>query len=173
MDEALINIKAEWVLLRSEIGRRFYPVLRPSGFFYFLVVIVLVGGAGAWIQLYRADYASFFEGLGTYALAILTAASVEIVFPEKTLHSLRMLGLAGLALGGALATIAVISAKSLWSTQSYYAAAVPASILTVIALFLWILGNSDNVRLFSESPESAIGGPPSGGLPGDLDDFQR
>lgn len=168
------DIWAEWSELRAEIKDRLTAILRPSVLMYFVGVVLVVGALGAWTQLYREDYGGFFEGLGTYALAILTSATLELVLPssDKTIRSLRIFGFTSLALGIAL-TIPTIHARELWEAGERVIAALPACALTIIAWVLWILVNSENSRLFAdEAAESAIGGPSSSGLAGNLDNFK-
>lgn len=164
----------EWKELRREIGEKLKEIFRPIMLLYFLTVVVLVGGLGAWIQLYRLNYGNFFESLGTYAVAILASASFELVMPnsDRISKSLRMLGYAALLVGIVL-TIPTMHANSLWEGEKYFLSVAPAVVLTIISWFLWTLASSDNTKLLPQPlPEAAIGGSADIGLQGTTDGFK-
>jgi|GEM_PF-2406445 len=167
------KFKSEWKELISEVFARFKQVFRPIMFLYFVVIIITIGGFGAWVQLYRGDIGGFFESLGTYAIAIVAAASFDLIFSksETTPSHLRVVAYMGFAASTVLAFMA-FQAKMFWETNQNVFVVAPATLLTFAAWTLWILANSHNSNFSSDSSYNAIGGSAQSELSGSLEGFQ-
>ena len=146
-----------WRKLGADVRDRMSSIADPSRCLYFVFVVIGIGGLGAWLQIGELD--AVRENLATYAMGISAAAAVELVLPDKTGKSLRMLVL-GLVII-AIAT-AVMSLQSEWVNTVWVA--------PVCGWVLWILANSDNENIGTASPTAATGGNIDR-LAGNLDSF--
>src|ERR1051326_3725783 len=144
-----------WLDFAADMLERVYePFGQPAFIFYFLGIIVVVGGLGVTISIYEAVVSgtlrathSVPRSLSTYLLAILATAFVDLTLTVETQskRSLKMFTLFTLVLGTVGGTIALL-------TLNVKLAYICALIGTFIALFLWWIANSKNVKLFEPNP---------------------
>jgi len=81
---------SEWKELWGDIKKRMHTIGAPSRLMYFIIVVIGVGGLGAW----RAATTDLFRtNLATYAMGISAAAAVELVLPPTASRALRMLAI--------------------------------------------------------------------------------
>lgn len=145
-----------WKELGVEIKRRFKkPFGFPAFVLYFLGIIILVGGLGVWIPLYKQDWQAVPRDLSNYLLAILSASAADLTIFETDKRSLQMVAFVSLFVGIALAVLALTNSDL---TRAYIYAVSGAA----LALFLWWIANSDNIRLTEKnnSPDVVTGGDP-------------
>lgn len=157
--------QSHWKSLRQEIKKRCYlPLSQPAFILYFFFVIVIVGGLGVFIKLYRVlsmevtpqDTLGLAQDLSTYLLAMIAASFVDLDFSESSnLTSLRMFGFALLLIGAMFGIISQITTNSNLALGSACAG-------TALALFLWWIANYDNSKLMEKTPDpnNPMGGNP-------------
>src|ERR1044071_9667693 len=104
------SLSANWKDLGIEIYRRLKkPLGYPSFVFYFLGIIVLVGSLGVWISIYKQSWEAVPRDLSTYLLAILSAASADLILSEGKKQSLQMFAILTLVIGGCLSILSEIN----------------------------------------------------------------
>jgi hypothetical protein len=143
-----------WSVFVNDIWQKMKrPWAHPPFVMYFVIIIIGVGGLGAWIEISKAYQApspaalvTASRSLSTYLLAILSAAAADLIISQSPLNrSTIMLAISVLIVGAALALIGFVS-------LSYKLGLVCSVVGTLAAWFLWIVANSDNQKLFEEDP---------------------
>jgi hypothetical protein len=159
--------KESWKELVAEIRRRVKdPFGQPEFVLYFVAIILLIGGLGVWISVYKKDWEVVPRDMSTYLLAILAASAADLVLSKKSTRSLQMLGLFVLVTGGFLA---VLSQANTNVIRAY----VYAIVGTLMALLLWWVANSIRRDIFGPAePIDALGGQLHEELTGDLTDIE-
>ena len=147
-----------WQELATESWIRISAIREPSRLLYFLFVVIGVGGLGAWRQL--GDFGLLRENLATYAMGISAAAAVELVLPDTTGKSMRMLGL---SLGILAVGASLVSLQSKWVDVVWLA--------PLCAWLLWMLSSSANANIGGATPTTATTGGDTDHLAGNLDEF--
>jgi hypothetical protein len=154
---------SRWKNFSHELKKRtVQPLEQPTFVFYFVVVIVIVGGLGVLIKVPKAigagatsqDVLAVAKDLSTYLLAMIAAAFVDLNFSESAKQpSLRMFALS-------LSIIGAICAVYSNFTSNSGRACYIALFGTVLALFLWWIANFDNAKLLEPlpAPTAATGG---------------
>ncbi len=146
-----------WQGLGADVGCRIAAMADPSRFIYFVVVVMGIGGLGAWLRI--GDFDLLRQNLATYSMGISAAAAVELVLPGKSVMAMRMLGL---ALGIIAVASALVTLQSEWLNAVWLAA--------VCGWLLWIFCNSENENIGEARPTDATGGDVNE-LAGDLKGF--
>lgn len=168
MKPSLKPIKDEWKALWNDIKVRLQQLFRPGIFLYFIFVVIGVGGIGTWMALWRGKVADLSESLATGAIALIAGVTIELVLPQKTAHSMKMLGYTGLTVAGGLLALSI----ALKERNQYGLAIATATVLALLSWFFWILTNSENPNL-NPPEDAAIGGDPEKlEIPGDLSGFK-
>ena len=156
------------------------PRRHPTFVFYFLGIIIFLGGFGLlleplvtlvmqknwttidWIRLISVCY--------TYFVAIAATAAVDLILSLRRRKSLQMLFVLCCLVVFLCAVLAAI-----WGTfgGNAKAAAYPSVLGYILALFLWWVGNADNVNLLDTppNPDVTTGGDTRDQPVGDLSDF--
>lgn len=169
------NVYIGWKSLLDELARRLKkPIHHPSFVLYFFVIIILIGAAGFWISLFRElsnepncrNWIILPRTLSTYLLAILTAGSTELILLSEQTRSLRMFAISTLIIGLIFSIFGQVLTKSIF-------ALLFAILGTAIALYIWWIANSDNIRLLEEIPNANVttGGDTEQELEGDISDI--
>jgi hypothetical protein len=174
----------EWNRLGKEISRRMRePTKRVIFVIYFFAVVLILGGMGWIIPLFRlvftGDKNALWElpkAFSTFLLAILASAMADIVLSEdgsseelssqETTKGFRVFALGLSLLGIPLAYAGIQRTQLLW--------AYTASILgMLISLFLWWVLNADKSKWQDKTiePTAATGGTTSVELRGSTDGF--
>lgn len=147
-----------WADFFRELKKRSsQPLGQPTFIFYFIFVIVLVGGLGVIIKLPRAygsqatpeGVLSVAQDLSTYLLATLAAAFVDLNFSESSKQSLKMFALSMLIVGGFCAVYSNFSVDPTMASWS-------AIFGTVLALFVWWIANFDNAKLLEQPTPATV-----------------
>lgn len=134
----------------SELKERF---LRPwailSFKLYFFIIIILFGGMGVIVSIYKAFRENNWDGiplnLMSYSLALLVPACIAIF--------LQYLPTAKNKVSLVILSITVLVVTSLMAFTENLIAAV---ICTLLAWFFWIIANSDNTYLDDNAYDKGI-----------------
>lgn len=150
---------SHWVNFLRELKKRtLQPLGQPTFIFYFVFVIVIVGGLGVFIKLPKAWGAqatpegvlTVAQDLSTYLLATIAAAFVDLNFSESSKQSsLKMFALSIFILGGICAVYSNFSSNPTMASYS-------ALFGTALALFLWWIANFDNSKLLEQAPAATV-----------------
>lgn len=151
--------------LGSELKK---PLGQSSFIGYFFVLILLVGGLGIWISVFRdRTLISVIGSLLTFFPAIATSACFELVHSDERQPKPKFARNVAIYCGAILG-VAVLVIATNNDTWIACATGIGASFL---ALLLWWLANANNIKLRDEDPIVATGGDPSGKPAGDQGDY--
>ena len=143
-----------WNFFAAEVKRKFTkPWSNPSFLGYFLVCVIIGGGAGVYISIY--EYACTLESyritlsVGTYYAAIMAAAFADINMSNKieSKSAFFIYSLLACIIGAILLLITYLLANS----NHIFGAFVTSSVGCLLALSMWIIANSDNKHFETES----------------------
>lgn len=157
-------MREEWLGLSRDVKRRLQAIVDPPRLMYFVVVVIGIGGLGAWLS----ETAQFNASLASYAMGIAAAAAVELVLPDSSSRSMRMLAI---SLGSASISMSIMATTTRTSSPG---GLEPGHLLWPAAAFawlLWILSASTNANIGSPNPAAATGGDTQS-LSGDTTGFQ-
>lgn len=182
MSERVNRKKSEsWNQLGRELKKRTEePIGHVSFTLFFLVAIILLGGAGVWLELYSYfSYAPTAEEPTASAAAIRTAvitffpalagsACMQLIWVTGELKSLRAFATSVLVI---LFIAAVAIAPDKISTTP---ALLVGGLSSCIAFWMWWIANADHPDLKDiVDPYASLGKQdPSGELAGNLDGFK-
>jgi hypothetical protein len=168
-------VRSHWAAVIDDFTSRCRkPWSSPPFVFYFFVIVLLAGGLGTWISLYKlfqldatatADTVKFaqsdiYRNLATYALAILASSFADMLLSQSNATAVAHRSLVIYSLGFLLLeTFVVMFAHA--TTNSFHGFIVTIA-GTLCALVLWWITNADNSRLL-EPPVSQTA--PTGGDP--------
>lgn len=173
------EIKHYWRDLRETLKARFIkPWGHPTFVMYFVIIIVVIGSFGiiepvllhyAFKSMNGGDAARMLISASyTYFVAIAATAAVGSVLSLRHQKSLLMFFICSSFAVVALAFWAACARdKTLW-------ALLPSAAGYLLALFLWWVGNADNVDLLDDpiKPTSPTGGDVQVPVAGNLAGFQ-
>jgi hypothetical protein len=168
------NAMRHWADLYRELKERITEPLRhPSFVFYFVAVILVVGGLGVSLSMIKIigpdpsfmDLVALPRALSSYLLAILASAVTDLILGESSKRSLQMFALFLLVIGVILGLIGLTSFALRWA----YGCSLVGVLL---AWCLWFVANADNAKLKEREPPPnvATGGDPGAPLPGSLEE---
>jgi len=156
------------------------PCKHPTFVMYFLTIVVLVGGFG----VYEPLVSCFVFGATptkdlphavvsasyTYFVAIAATAAVDLILSYYRKKFLLMFFLAS---SFAVIVLAIFSAAATYNRVIPVSAAIPTLLGMILALFLWWIGNADNMHLLDSQvePAAAIGADSRKEPTGDLTGF--
>ena len=134
----------------NELKDRF---LKPWGILsfklYFFIIIILFGGMGVIVSIYRAFMEGNWDGIPlnwmTYSLALLVPACIAIL--------LQYLPSAKNKVSLVILSIAVLVGTSL---MAFTEKIIVAIICMLLAWFFWIIANSDNTYLDDNAYDKGI-----------------
>ena len=137
-----------------EFKRRLTKPWTKSGFgFYFVVIIILFGGIGIWLSIYRGGenvLSSVSDNMFTYSIALFVPAFISIVLPPMLNFKHRLSWIVLIFLILFIETVLVI-----WSEQTKNCL-LPAIISTLLSWVFWVIANCDNQTLADESYDDII-----------------
>jgi len=168
-----------WARLGRELKKR---TVDPFGHFsfvgYFLVAVVIFGGAGIWIELRSYIFfvasdsvsypslASLRTAVATFFFALAGSSCMQLILAEDRERFLRAFAMVLLA----LLTMLIIFFVTPIGVTDLAALAVGTG-ACVVALWLWWIANAKQKDLLD--PDAPTGGyVTSGVLPGNLDGFK-
>ena len=146
----LWGLKDEWLLLLKILLKRFFVGFgRVSFLLYFVVIIVILGGLGVWIEYFSETQNGLNNALTTFFMAILATSSADLLLktkPEDEMGFLKMPALSILIIGGLMAALVFAG----------YCQEQLAKTGTILALMLWWIANSSDDKYLAngENPES-------------------
>lgn len=152
-------------------GRLITPLAHPSFVLFFLASVVLVGGAGVWLELYNYIYTDApILGLRTAVLtffpALAGSSCMQIILEENVDRALRSF---------AMTMLVAISALALWVAPSAIignsSALFVSFIGSLLALCLWWVANADQPAFRDDRLDSPLGNATTERLAGSLDDL--
>ena len=140
--------------LFHELIRRLTKPWRKSGFgLYFAVVIILFGGIGIWLSVFRGGenvLSNVSDNMFTYSIALFVPAFISIVLPPMLTFKHRLSWIVLIFLMLFVEIVLVI-----WSEQ-VKDCIVPAIISTLLSWMFWVIANSENNMLADESYDNII-----------------
>ena len=169
---------ASWKRLGNELKKRSVdPVGHFSFVSYFLVAVVIFGGAGVWAELRSYMYfvttpeqpgpslAALRTAVITFFPALAGSACMQLIWAADHERSLR--AFAVVVLTALAAAIFFITPHGV----SDRAALVGGTAASILALWSWWIANAKQEDLLD--PDAPTGGKATDGeLPGNLDDFK-
>ena len=169
---------ASWRRLGRELRKRSSDPLGHFSFVsYFLVAVVIFGGAGIWTELRSylnfapttghpcASLASLRTALITFFPALAGSSCMQLIWAADYERSLR--AFAVVVLTALIVAIFFITPEGV----SDRAALTVGMVASLLALWSWWIANAKQQDLLD--PDAATGGKAVGGdLPGNLDEFK-
>lgn len=119
------------------------PRQDPGYWFYFIVIIIIVGGLGFWVDVFPFDKEGLTQSLNTYFIAILATSTVDISLKEfdstkAYKKSFQMASYLILVIG----IIVFLASESL----------IFKIIATASSWLTWWIANADNTAILGEAP---------------------
>ena len=141
----------------QELFHRLESPWKKSGFaLYFAVVVVLFGGAGIWLSIFRGGgdvLSSVSDNLFTYSIALFVPAFISIVLPSIRSDSSNKYRLSLVLL--VFLTLFIEILLVVWY-ECLKAYVIPAILSTILSWVFWVIANYDNESLTDKSYDSQI-----------------
>lgn len=170
---------ASWAILGRELKRR---TVQPAGHvsfaLYFFVAVILLGGAGIWLELYSfmshvatpdkptASAAALRTAVITFFPALAGTSCMQLIWENDDFRSLRAFATSALVVLF-LAALAIAP-----STISTSAALWVGCLASCVAFWTWWIANAEQRGLLDLDPDAPMGKKdPNADLAGDLDGF--
>lgn len=177
MEDSEVDRLRYWSRLwKTLVERTFLPWRHPSFVLYFVVAVVLVGGAGLWLELHKlifpvADapqpYDALRTAIVTFFPALAGSSCMQVILEENDDRALRAMAVCVLIL---LSTLALAIAPA--AVSSGLALAL-GGIGSWVALWTWWIANAKQPGLQDDRPDAAVGKrDPKSGLSGSLEGFK-
>lgn len=177
MRESEVDRWRHWTRLwRTLAERTSLPWRHPTFVLYFVVAVILVGGAGLWLELYKLSFATAesstsLEALRTAIITFFTAlagsSSMQVILEENDDRAMRAMAICVLTVLSALALI--IAPASVSDCTAVKLGLVGCG----LALWTWWIANAKQPGLQDERADAAVGRrDPKAGLAGSLDGFK-
>jgi O-antigen/teichoic acid export membrane protein len=169
-----------WRLWREELkARTFTPARHPSFVLYFIVAVVIIGGAGVWLELHKFLYlahppaqpsSSSLDALRTalltFSLALAGSSCMQIVLADQN-KSMR---------ATAVCLLTGLVAVALWVFPANISdgSAVSVGVIgSLLALWTWWIANALQPDFRDNDIDAPVGRTdPTTDLPGSLDGFE-
>jgi hypothetical protein len=167
--------KGSWAGLGKELKKRtIEPLFHASFVIYFIVSVVIVGGAGIWLEIYAYNFpplvdsgppslAALRTAFVTFFSALAGSACMQLIWAEDYLRSLRAFATLVLVVTSILALIVAIPAIHNVTALCIGVAS------SLVALWIWWVANAKQKDLLD--PDAPTGGDPSAPLAGNLQGF--
>ena len=155
-----INWKGFFEIIKNRMRE---PRQNPGYGLYFILIVVLVGGLGFWINVFSFDLLMLKKSLATYFIAILATSAVDISlhdFEKEKYYKKAFQLSAYLVL--TLGVIIVIFAESIWLLIIY----------TIISWSVWWFANADNSTILGPPPKLNKATGENQAIRGDLDNIK-
>ena len=141
---------------------------------YFFVITCGVGGAGIWVDFFKAllkwdssfiNCANTARSMYTFFPALTISCLADIILPDKVGRPVRM------------SALTLLFICLLWliacATISVGASLVCGAVGCLVSLFVWIVAHGDDPQLSDEpeTPQNALGGAENKPVPGSEGDY--
>ena len=135
----------------SELYHRFKKPWCNSFVLYFLFVVIVLGGTGIWLPLFKTEPFSIEEfaiNIIAYSCALIVPAAVNIFITLKDYKNIVSLIIITLVLFALIIFCVGYSVfkDTLWTSI----------ICCVLSLILWVIANSDNEQLRDDSFRQSV-----------------
>ncbi|WP_430504698.1 hypothetical protein [Ralstonia pseudosolanacearum] len=162
-----------WAALKHELTlRAVEPFESPTFVFFFLAIVVGIGGVGIWIELFKLTRPlgtpdpldGLITSLIAFFFALVGTSCTQLIIEESESKALRALAQVVLFLafvGAVLATAGVGSGQAgIWTW----------TLASIAALVVWWLANAKSPGL--RDPDVPTGGAVTRVLPGDISNYK-
>lgn len=165
-----------WIGLVRELAKRTVdPIGHATFVIYFILAVVIAGGAGVWLELFIYLAQSPAPTLGPLRTAVITffaavagSACMQLIWAEDDNRALRAYATLVLIVILIAALIIGIPTKIPAETAIGYGA-----LATLVSLWTWWVANAKQKDLLDPvNPDDALGGNPNDGLAGNLQGFK-
>jgi hypothetical protein len=148
-----------WKGISVKVNAGFRALRSATFLLYFISIVLVVGGLGIWKVLHNALQAAQPRWIdvpretSTWLVAMVCSGAADLVLNDRDPKSVKMFGLS-------LGICCVILALLGMGTANVVSASVFAITGALLALFVWLLANHDNLKLTDEisSPDDTLGG---------------
>lgn len=169
---------ASWAILGRELKRRtIEPASHVSFALYFFVAVIVLGGAGIWLELYTYLFQATPEKPDPSAAALRTAVTtffpalagtscMQLIWENDDFRSLRAFATSALVVlfiaALAIAPATVTTSTALWV----------GGVASCLAFWTWWIANAEQEGLMDLDPDAPMGNKdPKSDLSGNLDGF--
>lgn len=140
--------------LWRELFNRLTRPWSKSGFgLYFVVVIILFGGIGIWLSIFRGGddvMSNVSDNMFTYSIALFVPAFISIVLPPMLDFKHKLSWVVMIFLMLFIEVVLVI-----WS-ENVKGCLFPAIISTLFSWVFWVIANCENPSLWDRSYDNII-----------------
>lgn len=176
MKSTKLNLNYSWGDLWRELKKRtLQPLRHPSFVIYFVVAVIVVGGAGVWLELITYLQAvaakrcpsldALRTALVTFFPALAGCACLQLIWAEDHQRALRAFAILVLFAVSILALVLGLI-PAIEHRTALFIGLFPSA----IALWIWWVANAKQPDLLD--PDAPTGGDPNGPLAGDLRGFK-
>lgn len=153
-----------WNFLKKRLKS---PIAHPSYIFYFILVVVGVGGIGVWkAAVIDQSVVDTTSNLMTFFPALAGASAFELALNKGIIKAARMLTI----LVGGILVVAIIV---MWNYPDNLLSLFVGLICATVSLTLWWIANADNGKLLEEPPgKEAFGGEVEAATQGQLGEIK-
>lgn len=140
-------------LLRELLHRLTKPWSKSGFGLYFAVVIVLFGGVGIWLSIFRGGenvMSNVSDNMFTYSIALLVPAFISIVLPPMLTFKHKLSWVVMIFLMLFIEIVLVV-----WS-ERMKDCILPAIISTLFSWVFWVIANCENPSLWDKSYDKTI-----------------
>lgn len=166
------EVKNSFRLLRDYLYEQLAAPLNQFSFWAYLVLaVVIFGGLGVWVEVYKlvrhspAGVGGFLSALYTYFPAIAFASSMQLVIREDQHRYVRSFAL---LVGTVLLGIAILHALQSWSETT---SVITGVVACAISLLFWWITNATDSNLHDD-PRNALGRSPQSEPAGNTNEFK-
>lgn len=177
MEENEVERWRHWKRLwKTLVERTLLPWRHPTFVLYFVVAVILVGGAGPWLELYKLNFPAAepptsLEALRTAIITFFTALAgsscMQVILEESDDRALRAM---------AICVLTMLSALALFIAPASVSDCTAVKLGLVgcwLALWTWWIANAKQPGLQDERSDAAVGKrDPKAGLAGSLEGFK-
>ncbi len=111
------------------------PYQDPGYWFYFVAIIIIVGGLGFWVDVFSFDRQKLIQSLNTYFIAILATSTVDISLKDYDNNKVYK---KSFQLGSYLILLIGVLVFSLSDNL------LVKVVATIVSWLTWWIANSDN-----------------------------
>ena len=132
----------KWIELKLFFDGRFTkPLQHPEYILYFILVIIGFGGLGVWSCFFSFTHENIISNLMSFAVAIIATGSIDLMFTTNEAIKYPLLFLAIIIIFASFG-LYILSINVVYGAG--YIIAIP---ITLFALYVWWIANSENANL--------------------------